>query len=330
MKLLAVVDHPDHVCCRYRIRPLEALVARHGRRVDYISSLPWYGASFPSADVAVVQRQMLRDWQWRRLRRRCPFIVFDYDDAVWMRDSYSPKGLNSPRRQRKFRRAIQSVDQVVAGNSFLADFAIQWTSRDRIHVIPTCVDTSRYSLAAHSEDGKTLRIVWIGSSSTLQGLERMSDVFRRLGRSFPETTLVLICDRCWNLPDLRVEFHPWCEAHEAAWLATADVGISWLPDDDWSRGKCGLKILQYMAAGLPTLANPVGIQCELVQHGQTGFLVRTADDWLQAIDTLTKSATLRRTMGLNGRRVVEERYSLVTMRSGWERVLSAARLSQAA
>ena len=86
-----------------------------------------------------------------------------------------------------------------------------------------------------------------------------------------------------QLQHLPVRSCPWSESSEAAAIATADIGIAWVPDDLWSRGKCGLKILQYMAAGLPVVANPVGVQAEMVQHGETGFLAETSDQWHEAI-----------------------------------------------
>src|SRR5207249_4095705 len=109
------------------------------------------------------------------------------------------------------------------------------------------------------------------------------------------------CDQFLRLRHLPVIDCPWTEAGEAAALASADIGISWLPDDPWSRGKCGLKVLQYMAAGLPVVANAVGVHAELVSHGQTGFLVETPQEWAEAVRTLAQDPRLRRRMGRAGR-----------------------------
>ena len=114
-------------------------------------------------------------------------------------------------------------------------------------------------------------LVWVGSSSTIKGLEQIAPVLNRLGKEVPSLQLKVVCDRCIELENLGVVFRPWSEATEADEIATADVGVSWLPDDAWSRGKCGLKVLQYMAAGLPVVANPVGVQADLVRHGETGL-----------------------------------------------------------
>jgi glycosyltransferase involved in cell wall biosynthesis len=103
---------------------------------------------------------------------------------------------------------------------------------------------------------------------------------------------------------------PWSSAGEAAALAGADIGVAWVPDDPWSRGKCGLKVLQYMAAGLPVVTNPVGVHPEMVLHGQTGFLASGEADWVEAIRTLAADRALRREMGAAGRKLVEERYGV--------------------
>jgi glycosyltransferase involved in cell wall biosynthesis len=110
---------------------------------------------------------------------------------------------------------------------------------------------------------------------------------------------------------------PWSEACEGADLAGADIGISWLPDDLWSQGKCGLTVLQYMAAGLPVIANPVGIQAGLVRDGETGFLARTPEDWHEAVARLTADPGLRKRMGLAGRAFVETHYNVTSAADRW-------------
>src|SRR5207247_1866674 len=117
-----------------------------------------------------------------------------------------------------------------------------------------------------------------------------------------DVRLKLVSDRFASFGRLRVEPCVWRESTEAAEIAAADVGVSWLPDDVWSRGKCGLKVLQYMAAGLPVVANPVGVQAEMIRHGQTGFLAETPDQWAEAVGRLARDPVLRRTMGQAGQR----------------------------
>ena len=126
----------------------------------------------------------------------------------------------------------------------------------------------------------------------------------------PGLTLSLICDTQIKVENLNIELCPWSESTEARDLAAADIGISWLADIPFNRGKCGLKILQYMAAGLPVVANPIGVTPQLVIHGKTGFLASTPEEWATAIKRLAENPALRRQMGMAGRKIVEERYSV--------------------
>ena len=120
----------------------------------------------------------------------------------------------------------------------------------------------------------------------------------------------VISDRGIELAGLRIGARPWSTTTEADELAACDIGISWLTDDSWSPGKCGLKVLQYMAAGLPVVANPVGMNREMVIHGQTGLLASTPQQWGEAIALLAGDPDLRRAMGTAGRRLAQERFSV--------------------
>jgi glycosyltransferase involved in cell wall biosynthesis len=175
-----------------------------------------------------------------------------------------------------------------------------------------------------------VQLVWIGSSSTLRGLRAVQSILEQIGRRWRGIGLKLISNQFFQLKHLRVIPCPWSEVTEAAELARADIGISWLPDDDWSRGKCGLKVLQYMAAGLPVVANPVGVQAELVRHAETGFLVETPQQWLEAIDRLLRDPSLRQHMGKSGRQRVKSGYSVATGAARWIALLERLQRRKAA
>ncbi len=152
-----------------------------------------------------------------------------------------------------------------------------------VRVIPTCVEESAYRpKSVGASPAGRLEMVWIGSSSTLNGLERQRTLFERLGREVPGLRLRMICDRFLEFASLPVVPVTWDERTEADELSRGDVGISWVPDDRWSRGKCGLKVLQFQAAGLPVVANPVGVHTRMIEPGTSGFLADTADDWVTA------------------------------------------------
>jgi glycosyltransferase involved in cell wall biosynthesis len=315
-----LVESPDHVCARYRLRAFEPHFTAAGHSL-VLESLPpdlWgrlsVARSQPAADAVVLQRKLLSRPEIALLHRRTRRLWFDIDDAVWMRDSYSAKGFESHKRQGRFRAMVRAAEVVVAGNTYLAEQATQAGAR-ATRVIPTCVDVERYPLAGHCKPGADL--VWVGSSSTLRGLEAVAPMLNAIGQHVPEVRLKLVCDRFLRLASLEVVEVPWSEATEAAEIAAADIGVSWVPDDPWSRGKCGLKVLQYMAAGLPVVTNPVGVHTEMVQHGETGFLARTTDEWIDAIRTLAADPGLRQQMGAAGRKVVAERYSVAAGAALW-------------
>lgn len=322
MHLTALVDSPDHVCCRYRIAAYRPFLERAGHTLELIS-MPhnwwerlWLYRRLRGAAV-VLQRKLLPAWELALLRRAARFLIFDYDDAVFLRDSYAPRGLNHPARLRRFAATVRASDAVVAGNEFLAEHACRWAGGPwRVHHIPTCVDPSLYPLSepTRTENGV---LVWIGTASTLRGLERNAALLEEVGCRLPGLSFKVICDRFLSLRRLPVVPCPWSKATEAIEVAAADVGVSWVPADDWSRGKCALKVLQYMAAGLPVVANRVGVHGQMIRHGETGFLAETPDEWAAAIRRLLADPGLRRAMGRAGRKAVEERYALGRGAAAW-------------
>src|SRR5262249_46991584 len=127
------------------------------------------------------------------------------------------------------------ADHIVAGNAFLAEQAARFTRSEHISIIPTCVDLTRYPIAGHEPDDGLVRLVWIGSSSTMQGLEQIVPTLEQVAAAVPGVRLKLICDRFFDLVRMPVEHCRWQPATEAVELARADIGIAWMPNDDWSR-----------------------------------------------------------------------------------------------
>lgn len=318
MKVRAIVQQLDDPCYRYRVTAFAPALQRAGCSLE-VSPLPrgiaarlLMFARLGRYDAVLLQRRLMPRWQARLLRCAARRLVFDFDDAIFRRDSYDPRGPRSPSLERRFAAVVAASDTVVAGNAFLAARAAgAGASSGSVVVIPDCVDPLRYTPCLHGprDDGLS-DLVWIGSSSTLRGLERQRGLWAALALDMPGLRLRIISDRFPEFGPLPVVAVPWKESTEAAELASGHIGISWMPDDDWSRGKCGLKILQYMAAGLPVVANPVGIHMTLVEHGVNGFLAGTQNEWIDAVGRLRTDADLRRRMGSAGRRVVRTRYSV--------------------
>jgi glycosyltransferase involved in cell wall biosynthesis len=315
MKLVALVEARDHVCCRYRLAAFAPILARAGYELELVEypKTTWgflkLSTKLRNADAVILQRRLVSAWEWARLRKHCKKLIFDFDDAVWLRDSYSPKGFESAKRSGRFQQTVAGADLIIAGNAYLADHAKRFTSAP-VCVIPTCVNLALYPRVQHSSETKSIRLVWIGSGSTLRGLDRFRDVLEAIGQSVPGVRLRLICDNFLQLENLAIEPCPWDASTEGERIAECDVGISWIPDDHWSRGKCGLKILQYQAAGLPVITNPVGVHPEMVSHHKNGLLATEPEEWINAVRHLAAYPITRKTYGDAAHEQVREKYSV--------------------
>lgn len=312
MDVVALVPDRDHVSSRYRIGQYARHLRQVGLRLSFeslaVGAVPRFlqlTRPRPS-QIVFLQRKLLPVWQVSLLRQSCGLLVYDFDDAVHLRDSFHPRGPYSLTRAIRFRVTVSLADYVIAGNSYLADAVRACTSSRKIHVIPTCVDPNRYRVARH-EDHRPTRLVWIGSSSTLRSLEECRPLLESIGREVPSTTLRVICDRFPDFEHLSVEPAVWSAETEVDDLRDSDIGISFLSDNAWSRGKCGLKVLQYMAAALPVVASPVGVHAQMVEQGH-GFLPTTTGDWIESIQELSRDASMRAQMGREGRSRVERQF----------------------
>ena len=319
MRAIALIETFGHVSARYRLAAFAPALSEAGCPLTF-AAIP-RGALrrlllFSKAaafDTVLLQRRLLPAYQLKYLRRTSRRLIFDFDDAVFCRDSYDPRGIASTYREGLFRNVMSAADDVIAGNDFLKErAAASGARRDSIHVIPTCVDPGRYPPANHDAK-EVLNLVWIGSSSTLQGLERRRGLFQNVARRLPKMQLRIICDRFPDFAQPPLVSIRWSEATEAAEIAAGDIGISLVPNDLWSRGKCGLKVLQYYAAGLPVIANSVGVHAQMIRCGITGMLADTDEQWIEAIRALSEPETRRR-LGRAGRECLEQRYSLAAYR----------------
>ena len=253
-------------------------------------------------DGVFLHRKILNLFDAFCLRRYSRKTIYDYDDALMYSDS--KPGRNNWSRQRRFRRSVELSDMVIAGNSYLAEHAQKFNPR--VEVLPTGLDVKAYSSERRAKNDGKIRLVWIGSKSTLKYLAEIKPALEEIGSRFDNAVLRIICDDFFDLQNMRVEKHQWHIDTEAVDLITSDIGLAPLPDDRFTRGKCGFKILQYAAAGLPIIASPVGVNAEYVSDGVTGFHAASALEWTERIGNTIKNQQLRKSMGLAARQMVEK------------------------
>src|SRR5262249_27608145 len=239
-----------------------------------------------------------------------PPIVFDFDDAIFLPNvSDANRLIGVLKRPQKVAAIIRSSDHVITGNEYLAAYARRFSSA--VTMIPTSVDTDRFAPG----DGDRARadepiVGWIGSPTTSSYIRSLAPVLRRVRERQPFTLRVSGAGERFDVAGLRIAYEPWSLEREVELFNTCDVGVYPLADDEWSKGKCGFKALEFMACGVPVVAAAVGVNREIVQDGQNGFLAATEDEWVDKLVRLLRDAALRRRFAEAGRRTVQERYSV--------------------
>ena len=240
-------------------------------------------------------------------------IIYDFDDAIWATDKANESKLSKLIRWRgKVASICRWSYRISCGNEYLAAYARQFNSN--VIVNPTTIDTAHLhnpTLYLQSKNYKEkITIGWTGSHSTLKYLNEVEPAINYLQQKYHSLYLLVIADRKPELRIDRMEFIPWNKKTEAADLLRIDIGIMPLPDDDWSRGKCGFKALQYMAMQIPCVASPVGVNVKIIEHGQNGYLTQTYDEWVTCLENLIVSDSLRKKFGEAGRKKIISHYSV--------------------
>lgn len=237
-----------------------------------------------------------------------PYVV-DYDDALFHRYDCHSNVWVRRLLGKKIDKVMRHASTVIAGNRYLAERAFK-AGTPRVEIIPTVLDVSRYHIRGHIDDSEPLVIGWIGSPSTSRYLEPLLPTFNSIGNEFG-VRFVAIGARESDFADTVVEVWPWSEQTEVESIQMFDIGIMPLPDTPWEHGKCGYKLIQYMACGIPVIASPVGVNRDIVSPGQNGYLADSLDDWDKYLRDLIKMAASKRMkMGEYGRCLVEDQYTL--------------------
>jgi glycosyltransferase involved in cell wall biosynthesis len=324
---------------RYRILQYEDLAKQDGVRIEHRSLMDAKYFRWQTKDVHLLTRALLypvllacRFWQvlfqapkydavWicremapfgppvleQLLVRMCKRVILDVDDALHISDKASSRFVPWLLRDTaKFARMAHAYNAVICGSRNLADFYRQYSGN--VSVLPTVVDAHRYATITRVHS-PVVRIGWIGTPLNVHHLEMMRPALTQLAR---ERSLELVLVGLnqpldWPLPAVR--YLEWNLQEELTFFGHFDIGVMPLEDTDFARGKCAFKLIQYMAAGLPVVASPVGASAEVVQHGANGFLASTDEDWISMLRLLIDDAELREKLGAKGREMVRESYS---------------------
>jgi len=258
------------------------------------------------ADIVWIGKELVQGYEtFERLLKR-PRIM-DVDDAIW---------LNFPFGRFAAADIARSMDTVIAGNSYLAEYFSQYCKN--VYTVPTAIDLDRYRLRPNMDGPEPEKFVigWTGLACNHKHLDHIETALRRFLWENDRAELIIISNRPWkhkSLPSAKVQFIAWTKENEATSLHLMSVGIMPLIDDRWTRGKCSFKMLQYMAVGLPVIVSPVGMNRDILEKGDIGFGVTSQQQWYESLKNLYNNWELQKQSGRSGRQIVEQFYNADTI-----------------
>jgi glycosyltransferase involved in cell wall biosynthesis len=287
------------------VSKVRAVLSNMSRRRNELAAVGGYDLVYLFREAALLGPP----WFERKIARSGVPMVFDFDDAIFLAYRSPSNGyLSYLKFPQKTAEICRLSAHVMVGNQYLADYARRFNPN--VTIVPTTIDTLKYRQVERPEPD-TLTIGWSGSHSTVQHLNTIRDVLQELARA-ERFKLRVIGATDYRLDGVDVDVVRWRSETEVADLGPIDIGIMPLPDDRWSKGKCGLKALQYMSLGIPTICSPVGVNTTIIADGVNGFIAGQKVEWIAKLKLLLHSPELRRKVGEAGRTTVEEEYSAAT------------------
>ena len=259
-------------------------------------------------------------------------VIFDFDDSIWLLDT-SPenKKFEFLKNSDKTKTNIAHAHTVIAGNKYLANYAVQFNNQ--VVIIPTTIDTDfhkpkntvlDYARTDRTQSDNKIVIGWSGSISTIKHFESSIPFLKTIIAKYPNKIEIhVIGQASYSNPEIEIISKSWSAATEVDDLNCFDIGIMTLPDDEWAKGKCGLKGLSYMACGIPTIMSPVGVNKDIIQHGFNGFLATTEQEWEDCLSELIESSELRQQIGDAGRTTIVKNYSVNANKHRYLEVLNS-------
>jgi Glycosyl transferases group 1 len=262
------------------------------------------------ADVIVIHREAfpigpgLVEWMFQQLPAP---TVFDFDDAIFLPSpSVANPWLVRAKTPGRIAGVIRRSQHVLAGNAFLAAYARRYN--ENVTILPTAVDVDRYRRPRGASSTGGLVIGWMGSQTTGRYLHQLDKPLTEISKT--RALQMTVVGATYSHPEVHVLCKPWSLQGEVEEILAFDIGVMPTPDDEWAKGKCALKALQYMAAGIPVVCSRVGVAAEIIEDGRNGFLASTGEEWREKLEALAAEASLRHSLGAAGRETVSARFSL--------------------
>ena len=288
------------------------------RRTCHLFLLRKYSAVFVSRECVPLPGYIFEFIIKNILKKR---LVYDIDDAIWIKQvSDANKNISFLKSTKKFAKIIALADAIIAGNSYLAEYALHYNTN--VTIIPSCVDLDTYTMQQKPKNSR-ICIGWSGSESTLPYLLDLLDVFREIQEKYPNKVYFkVISSRAkFEMEGVNIKAVRWNEEKEVEQLLELDIGVMPLFMDEWSKGKCSMKGIQYMGLGIATVMSNIGANKVVIQNGKNGFLADAAKDWVACLSNLIENENLRNEFGVEARNTIVEKYSIQSWLQKWKKIL---------
>lgn len=314
--LFVLLGDETHPCSRVRALQYLPYLNGAGMRVDIFQAGSSYGRfgyfigllwRVISCDVVFLQRCPVSCFVFKTFKILGKKIIFDFDDAIFLRGPRD--ALSDSFFLARFEYILRNSDLVLAGNEYLAEYARRFS--DHVTILPSVIDMEKSAVERHKAENTPVVIGWVGTEGNLFYVEHISGVLQKLISAFgAEVEIRVISSSSGNMDHIPVTFRKWSLETESKEVSQFDIGIMPLKDDKWTKGKCGYKALQYMAAGIPCVCSPVGMLQTLVRDGKNGYLATTEDDWFDKLSALVTNKELRSRIGKKARETVAQSFAL--------------------
>lgn len=268
---------------------------------------------FSNYDIVFVQREALMigsTFFEKKIAKSKAKFVFDFDDSIWLMDtSEGNKKFEWLKNPLKTAKNIALADRIFAGNAYLANYAKHYNTN--VALVPTTIDTDFHKPLNITKTTNKVTIGWSGSITTIKHFEYALPYLTKLKNKYQDKIeFAVMGDPSYVNEELGIKGIPWTVETEVSVLNSFDIGIMPLPDDEWAKGKCGLKGLSYMACGITTIMSPVGVNNDIIEHGDNGYLASSEEEWINYLSLLIEDAALRKRIGENARNTIEKKYSV--------------------